>query len=232
MREAAFHQAIADLTRDSPHPRFAVYRNNVTSALINALRVRYPVTAKLMGAVAFSAGTREFTAAYRPQSPVLIDYGDNYPEFIASRANVPYLADVARLENLWWRAYHATDAESLAAECFAMSPENIERARFIFHPSAAILNSRWAVGAIWQATRENADLSKIKIGRPETVLVWRPHADVRVNVVDAASGDFLTALMEGKRLVDAIAIESDLQGQFQMLIASQLVTAIETTDRL
>ena len=231
MRAAAFHQAVGDLSRPSPHPRFAVYRNNVTSALINALRVRYPVTAKLMGLPAFSNITRDFVAAHRPQSPVLIDYGGNYPGFIASRAELPFLADLARIESLWWRAYHAADAEPLAAECFASSPENLERACFVFHPSAAILSSPWAIGAIWEAARENRDLREIKIEQPQTVLVWRPHMDVRVNVIDASTAGFFIALMQGRRLLGAIAIDSDLQTQFERLIASQIVTAIETASQ-
>lgn len=231
MQEAAFHQAIADPAHPSPHLRFGVYRNNVTSALINALRVHYPVTAKLMGGAEFSAITLDFVAAYRPRSPVLIEYGEEYPEFIASRAPLPYLADLARLESLWWRAYHAADAEPLAPESFNIDPENLERARFVFHPSTAILRSKWAVGAIWQAAKENTGLSEIKIEQPQAMLLWRPHAEVRVNVIDAITAGFLAALMQGARLADAIATETDLQTQFEMLIAAQLVTAIETADR-
>jgi len=231
MQEAAFHQAIADGGCSSPHPRFGVYRKNVASALSNALRVRYPVTAKLMGAAPFAAITRDFVSAYRPRSPVLIEYGEEYPEFIASRAPLPYLTDLARMESLWWRAYHAADAEPLAPECFDIDPENLERARFVFLPSAAILRSSWAIGAIWQAAKENTGPSENNIEQPQTVLLWRPRADVHVNVIEAATARFLTVLMQGKRLADAIDTESDLQTQFETLIASQLVTAIEMAAR-
>ena len=231
MQEAAFHRGLADFSLPLPH-RFSVYRNNVASALIDALRVRFPVTEKLMGAQAFAALTQDFIAAHRPRSPVLVDYGDTYPEFIAARAALPYLADVARLESLWWRAYHAADVEPLAAERFALGPEILESARFVFHPSAGILTSRWAVGVIWEAARKN-DPNEVEIERPQSVMVGRPHAGVRVNVIDGATAGFLAALMQGKRLFDAIGtgLELDLQAQFEMLIASQLVTAIETADR-
>ena len=231
MREAAFHQAIADATHEAPHPRFGVYRNNVESALINALRVCYPVVDKLLGPREFAAFAQEFVAGNRPRSPVLIDYGHEYPDFIAARDVPPYLADVARLESLWWRAYHAADAEIIAAEHFArLTSENFEAARFGFHPSAAILVSPWAVGAIWEAARRNAGLNAIAIAQPQSVLVWRPHADVRVHVIDGATAAFLAALMEGKALIDAIGAGPcfDLQAQFRMLVASELVTAIAT----
>ena len=231
MREALFHRAIADVSLPAPHPRFGVYRNNVAAALINALRVRYPVVEKLAGGRMFAAITQDFIVAHRPRSPVFIDYGDAYPDFIASRTAMPYLADVARLESRWWRAYHAADAEPLAAERFAeLTPKTLDAARFRFHPSASIMNSQWAIGAIWEAARQDADLSAIDMARPQWVLVWRPDADVRMHVIDDATGRFLTAIMDGKGLVEAIGADgpSGSQGQFQMLIASRLVTAIGT----
>lgn len=229
MREAAFQRAIADASYAAPHPRFAVYRNNVTSALINALRVRYPVVETLLGRQAFDAVTRDFVARQRPRSPVLIAYGDSYPEFIAANAPLPYLADVARLDNLWWRAYHAADAEPLTAQHFAvLTPENLETVRFGFHPSVAILASPWAIGAIWEAARQDGTLTEGEIARPQSILVWRPHADVRVRAIDDVVSPFLTALMDGKKLVDALGVGPglDLQAQFQMLIASELITEI------
>jgi hypothetical protein len=231
MHETTFHRAIADFSRDAPHPRFVVYRNNVSSALSNALRVRYPVVEKLLGARIFTAITQNFIATNRPRSPVLIDYGDDYPDFVAAHTLLPYLADVARLEGLWWRAYHAAEAEPAAPECFSgLSADNLETARLSFHPSAAILISPWAIGAIWEAARQNIDLNETEITQAQSVLVWRPREEVRVNVIDHDTALFLTALMDGKGLVEAITAHPriDLQAQFQSLIASELITEIHS----
>lgn len=201
----------------------------MTSALINALRVRYPVVEKLVGTPVFDTITQDFVASHRPASPVLIDYGGDYPDFNAANSELPHLADIARLESLWWQAYHAADIEPLAAGDFAvLSPENLETAHFAFHPSAAIIASRWAIGAIWKAARQNAELNAIEIGRPQTVLVWRHQMDVQMNVINPATAQFLITLMEGKGLAEAIGADPhfDLQTQFQILIASQLVTEI------
>ncbi|HUR43439.1 MAG TPA: DNA-binding domain-containing protein [Aestuariivirga sp.] len=228
MQETHFRQAIADASGGVSHPRFGVYRNNVTAALINALRVRYPVVAKLLGEEEFAAITLDFLSAHKPRSPILIDYGDNYPDFLATKGT-PYLADVARLENLWWQAYHAADAEPLAAHGFAgLEPENLESARFIFHPSAAILTSRWAIGAIWERARQNTGMDAIDKWESQSVLIWRPQADVRVEVIDDGTAAFLAALMQGKGIADALGKlrHIDLQARLQMLISSRLVTGI------
>src|SRR4051794_29552445 len=96
--------------RGAPDPaRFAVYRNNVVAGLGKALELRFPVAVQLVGEEFFRGMARAFIAASRPQSAVIAEYGDTLPDFIQNfeaAASVPYLADVARIEMFWTRAYH------------------------------------------------------------------------------------------------------------------------------
>lgn len=215
MREAAFRRAIADPAAAPPHPRFGVYRNNVASALINALRVRYPVLENAMGAPAFAAAAGRYIERHLPESAVLIAYGENFADFVEGP-----LADLARLESLWWKAYHAGEAQPLEpADFAALAPDQLAAARFEFHPSAGLLASPWAVGSQWQSGQGRA------AAQPECVLVWRPQAEVRVHVIDRDTHDFLAALMHGGNLL-AAGQEFDMQAQLRQLIASRLVTGI------
>ncbi|KAG0919362.1 hypothetical protein G6F31_021147 [Rhizopus arrhizus] len=53
---------------------------------------------------------RVFAAATPPSSPVLLHYGAEFPDFIASfppAEPLPYLADVARIERAATEAFHA-----------------------------------------------------------------------------------------------------------------------------
>ena len=63
--------------------RFAVYRNNVAVGLIGALEARYPVSRRIAGEDLFRAMARAFVRANRPRSPVMIAYGQEFPEFVA-----------------------------------------------------------------------------------------------------------------------------------------------------
>ena len=63
--------------------RFAVYRNNVAVGLIGALEARYPVSRRIAGDDLFRAMARAFVRAHRPRSPVMIAYGEEFPEFMA-----------------------------------------------------------------------------------------------------------------------------------------------------
>src|ERR1700733_179615 len=63
--------------------RFAIYRNNVAVGLIGALEARYPVARRIAGDDLFRAMARAFVRAHRPRSPVMIAYGEEFPEFVA-----------------------------------------------------------------------------------------------------------------------------------------------------
>ena len=124
--------------------RFAVYRNNVAVGLIGALEARYPVSRRIVGDGLFRAMARAFVRAHKPRSPVMIAYGEEFPEFAdayLASADVPprvaMAADVARLENAWVEAYHAEDAGvATVAELGALGLEALPQTRLAFHPAA------------------------------------------------------------------------------------------------
>jgi hypothetical protein len=218
MREAAVHRAVGDWSSPLPHPRLGIYRNNVSAALVNALKVRFPVTEQLVGEAFFFAMARGFADANRPCSAVLIDYGAEFPDFIrgfAPAEGVPYLADVAQLESLWWHAYHAGEADTLRVEALAgLAEEQWARLRLGFHPSARLMRSSHAVASIWLAHRGGPPMSAIRTATPECVVVSRPHGEVVLRVIPPASFAFLTALAAGKRLADAVEQAAGLYPDF------------------
>jgi hypothetical protein len=138
--------------------RFAVYRNNIAVGLIGTLEARYPVARRMVGPEAFRAMARAFVAAHPPRSPVLIAYGEAFPDFIAAmggEAGLGPVADVARLENAWVEAYHAEDAPAAApAELAALEAQDLPDARITLHPAARLLSLASPAASIW-ASRQN-----------------------------------------------------------------------------
>jgi hypothetical protein len=84
--------------------RFAVYRNNVAVGLIGALEARYPVSRRIAGDDLFRAMARAFVHRHRPRSPVMIAYGEEFPEFVAA-----YLAAAKAGPSLRQTALEITD---------------------------------------------------------------------------------------------------------------------------
>ena len=156
--------------RGSPDAaRFDVYRNNVMVSLITALEQKFPVSRKLVGDEFFKEMARGFIRQERPSSPLIFQYGDGFPEFIdglEAARSVPYLGDVARLEVMWTRAYHAADATPLDIATIAgTDPEVLVGSGVVALPSASLLRSDWPVGSIWEAHQHDPVASGCPLGR-------------------------------------------------------------------
>lgn len=175
-----------------PAARLAVYRNNVWVSLIDALADGFPVTQALVGEDFFRAMAQCFIAAHLPRSALLVEYGGDFPDFIAGFApagSVPYLADVARLECLRVRAYHAADADPVAPERLQLAlsqPETLGQWRIRLHPALSVLASDYAVVTLWAAHQGVGELGAIDPSQAETALVLR--AGLEVEVIRLAAG--------------------------------------------
>jgi hypothetical protein len=102
--------------------RFAVYRNNVVVGLTETLKDAFPAVHRIVGADFFQAIARAYVVVEPPQSPILLDYGAGFPDFIRQfepAAVLPYLADVARIERAWTEAYHAPEASPIDPAAFS-----------------------------------------------------------------------------------------------------------------
>lgn len=186
-----------------PVKRFAVYRNNVVSSLIDALEDTFPVTRELVGDEFFRAMARIFITRVPPKSPVLAEYGDEFPEFIANFSpvqSVPYLADVARLEMFYLTAYHAADATPLDEASFRGALSNADAlpsARLQLHPSASVLRSTYAAGSLWAAHQGTIDLATVDPYLAEEILIIRPFWEVLVVPLRPGAGRFIELLANG-----------------------------------
>lgn len=187
--------------RGAPDPaRFAIYRNNVFVALIKPLEARFVVVRRLVGDAFFREMARNYVMASKPASPLIMDYGDTFADFIRAyqpAAALPYLADVAALEAAWTRAYHAADAMPLEPGALAEMPvEELLATPLMAHPAAALISSPFPVGSIWAAHQEE-DVSPVTGWNSETVLIVRPAYDVAVHVLPAGDVEFARSLLAG-----------------------------------
>jgi hypothetical protein len=230
-------------SRAEAERRFAVHRNNFVVSLIDALAEAFPVTQALVGVEFFRAMARECVLTTPPRTPVLTDYAIDFPRFVAGflpAAEVPYLADVATIEALRIRAYHAADAtpvpEAAYRELFA-APERLASARIELHPACHWLASRHAAYSIWRSHQElqdlsDADLAGIDTEQAEDVLVARPSFEVVVADLPPGAIAFLDALRSGDPLgaaferAHAACANVDASALFAVLIRHGLVAGL------
>ncbi|WP_428032819.1 putative DNA-binding domain-containing protein [Ancylobacter sp.] len=212
--------------------RFAVYRNNVAVGLIGALEARFPAVRALVGEDFFGAMARDFIRRHPPASPLLANFGDALPGFLSTfgpLADLPYVADIARIEAARTRAYHAADLPRLDGAAFAaLPPGALEHLRIGLHPAVTIVRSPHPVGDILAAA--NGADAPVTDWTPQAVLIDRPDLDVVLRPIPVGTATFLAALGAGNPLADAARAAQaddpafDLAAALAELIGGRLAT--------
>jgi hypothetical protein len=205
--------------------RYNVYRNNVTVSLIDALAAIYPAVQRITGVEFFRAMARFHMRATPPSSPLLFEYGRDFPTFIEGYAyaqEIPWLADIARIERAWMDAYHAADLPVLPAEALASIEEAaLPDVRFVAHPAVSVVRSIYPAVAIFA------------MNRTEDALITRPAQEVIVSRLPPGGATFLTCLIEGASLGESVgtAFEEcpsfDLPANLAGMVSAGVFTAIQ-----
>ena len=178
--------------------RFDVYRNNVAVSLTEALETAFPVIRKLLGDQNFRSLAGVFLRQHPPSSPLMMFYGAEMPEFLATfepTSEIGYLPDVARLELALRDSYHAADAEPIDPnDLQATPPEALMALRIELAPSLRLVRSQWPIFAIWRFNTEpGAPKPEMEA---QDIVVLRKDLDSVPEFLPRGGGAFIAALLE------------------------------------
>jgi len=211
--------------------RFAVYRNNVAGSLTEALEQGFPVIAKLLGEEFFKAMAGVFLRAQPPRSRIMMTYGTDMPAFLASfppLTHLPYLADVARLEQALREAYHAADVAPIAPEVLgAVQPDRLLAAKVRLAPALRLIVSPYPVLSIWRANTDEA-APKPQM-QAEAALILRPDYDPAPHLLPPGGAEFVAALQEGATVAAAFDQAGeifDIGAMLGLLIGGGAITGL------
>lgn len=201
--------------------RFAVYRNNVVVGLVEALQANFPATCSIVGEEFFRAMARDYVALEPPTSPILLDYGAGFPNFIGRfepAEPLPYLSDVARIERAWTEAYHAAEALALDPDVLTAIPtDQISEIRFGLHPSLRLVRSRFPALTIWRMNVADGVPAAVDLDAGgEDILVVRAVADVEVRSLPPGGAEFVSRLADGSSLTEATKSALDESNAFDL----------------
>ncbi len=189
--------------------RFNVYRNNVSHSLTQALAVKFPVIQRLVGEAFFAQMARVFADTHRPQTPVVMLWGDAFPGFLAEFPPVaayPYMPDVARIEVARGVAYHAADAGPMAAAALAALGAAGGDGVLYLHPSVQVIRSVHPVFTLWHSHQPGQTPVSIAGKGGECALILRTAAlDVAVHAISPGDAAMIAALQAGQTLLYAAA---------------------------
>jgi len=221
--------------RDFVGVRLNVYRRNVQSAWLAALKNAYPVLLALTGERYFAALAQAYAKDRPSESGDLNRYGAHLPEFVELWEQNPrydYFGDIARLEWAVHNAWYAAAPQITPMQQWQnIGSQRILDSTLTVHAACSALRSRHSIGDIWRAHQPSghapgdiAAAACALVVRPQ----WRP---VVVDQSRAAHEAFL-ALQRGRTVNEAIDVgldidsSFDISAQLQMWISVAAVTGI------
>jgi hypothetical protein len=217
--------------------RLHAYVDGYPARVHEALAEAFPAVAHLVGAAAFA----DLARRYLPRVPAgvysLGEVGRALPDFLAADplgADLPFLADLARLEWAVQRAFHAHLLPPFDAACVAgWTPDDWAEARVRFQAGTACVASAWPIRTLRDAQKTpREEIDVLLEGRPETVVVHRVDLRVACDPIEAGEAIVLGRLLGGATLGDAVADLSPaaaerLGGWTASWVARGLVVACE-----
>jgi hypothetical protein len=205
--------------------RWHVYAHGYLARLVEALELEYAALARILGPDAFGALVARYLAVFPPRSFDLSGAGDRLPrllEFDALSAELPFLADLARLERAAAVAFTAAAAEPLAWEAFrGLAPDAAASLRLRLAPGVVLVESEWPIADLWRCRlgEDDEDVSIPLEERPQRVLVWRTGGRVRVAALPEIEAALVAAAGGGDASLEDLAALSGLDRDAAMLPA-------------
>lgn len=179
--------------------RLAAYRRGIFGNLCNALVTSYPVVVSIVGLPFLREAARLYILSNPSHSGDLNDYGEGFAAFIGDYPHareLPYLADVARLDWLAQATRNAADREPTDMSLLASIPaERYGDLVFDLDPAHARLDSDWPLPDIWRVNQPSyrGDMT-VDFSRGSRVLLRRERSVVKVEALGIGAAAFLDAL--------------------------------------
>lgn len=188
--------------------RLNIHRHHVLDSLASALAATFPTVHAVVGADFFRALARAFIGRSLPVRPVLAEYGAGFPAFIAGydvARDLPYLADVARLDWALNLAFHAEAGGRLvAADLAAIPADRLPSLQLALAPGTALISSAYPLDRIWAASQPGASADPVDLGGGGAhLLVLRQTDDAAFVALSVGEAAFVAGLGEGLSLEEA-----------------------------
>jgi hypothetical protein len=196
------------------HGAMAVYRNTMLHGAVEALRANYPVVEQIIGQEMFEHVAVDFASTCPPRSPVLAVYGGELGDWLTHQSwigDLPYLADVARVERLHVECLFAPDEEPLPGDHVRLASPG---ATLRLHPALRFAWLSTPAMSIWLAHQQHIASDITPEWKAEGALFARPEPfTVHAPRIGPAAHRLLAGFRVGETVSAAKAAVSRLYPQ-------------------
>lgn len=201
----------------------AIYRANIEAAAANALRLTFPTVDRVVGQAYFNHLCALRVRLDPPRAACLSAYAEGFPRFLASAAQshgLSYLADVAMFDLALVSVANAEAGPGRRAQLGAAIWLELD-------PTLQVLRLDFPADEIRSAI-DAGEAALAQIDMHPCVrwhALWRDEDGVRARRVSSASGHFLTAIMSGRDLSEALGQASAQSPEAAAEIEQQIIRA-------
>lgn len=187
--------------------RLAIYKNNTLHSLSESIVDLYPSIEHVVGRDFLIATAKEYLKTSPPHSAALLNFGLDFPEFIATfehTKNYAYLPDLARIDMLRHQAYHAADETPLSLNQIQQIPlEELAQSYIQLPKSCYTLTSKFKTYSLWEKIHTQDD-SEILIDGTEHTLIYRDNLYVKTIRISKEVYFFLEKIKNGCTLGNSL----------------------------
>lgn len=195
------------LLRGGRHPerRFAIHQRHVDASLTAAIVGRFPATGWLIGGRRIESAARAYIHRFPPVAPCIAEYGETFPEFLATwpdTAHLRYLPDFAALD--WQVGRVAIEVTRPAFDRSALvgvEAEALPQMTVGLQPGLHYHGTRWDLDGLLQQFFADHAAERWHLREEEVSLQVRgARGAFQLSRLDTATFTFREALMVGSSL--------------------------------
>ncbi|MCR9179756.1 MAG: DNA-binding domain-containing protein [Erythrobacteraceae bacterium] len=162
-----------------------VHANTISHARLTALEDTFGRTRSVLGDDRFNAHSRSFIQQPGATAAPLSEIGAGFGAFLREAGESAGVADLARFEWLWLKAYHAADAAPLALDTLTgLTPETLLDQPLLRHPAA---HAGWFAPLVHDLIGAEVP----GLAEADSILIARPYADVLISPASALMADVM-----------------------------------------
>jgi len=231
LQERGLEVVIGGNRRLSAGERLGIYANAYFYRLLDIFKEDFPCTYAVLGDVSFHNLITGYLIEYPPGEPSVLYAGRELPHYLETSSGparmpvsqLPFLADLARLERACIEVFHGADAEALVQSSLRdITPESWPALRIRLHPASQMLDIEWRIDALMAAIKEGRKWVPPQRGSA-TILVWRQQYRVHYRALEPCERDALKIAVAG---ADFASICSSLANQLELTTGATDLAAI------
>ncbi|HAC65405.1 MAG TPA: DUF2063 domain-containing protein [Cyanothece sp. UBA12306] len=201
-----FNLLIKSANNLTPNQGIDIYRGTIIGQLHRVMQGIYPVCCKLVGDSFFNFTVAKYIDNNPGISPDLGNYGANFPDFLQSFepiSQLPYLADVARLELGYQLVFNGQKDNKLDIQDLANIPQE-QWNNIIFHlpKNRFLLESNYPIDRIWEVNQpdyQGEGVVNLNEGNSQ-ILIWRQDYQMRLDLPNQEQWQFIKCLADNQPL--------------------------------